>query len=167
MRMIVTFVHVLAVLLISPVVVKDAQSAATEAKSLPAFEVSGIDGLPVRTDQLPRAGRWLLLYVQTHCGPCEDLLFRLKKDRYSNMATRLVVVVGSNTQEVQGLAKKFPDLPDTVWYADPLRNTATQLQLRGAPVMLGMQQSTIEWMWAGLLPDAKQLDSLLARWLTE
>src|SRR5579871_2540013 len=112
---------------------------AIERMRLPTFALTSVDGRSTSSDLLVRPGKWLLLYVQPNCVPCEAILRLVKKDEHPLIASHLVVVVGAATPDaVRDGAARFPDLAEAGWYADPSRAAVAPLRLPGVPVIFGM-----------------------------
>ena len=44
---------------------------AAEPMHLPDFDLTAVDGRTVRSQDLERGGKWLLIYVQPNCRPCD------------------------------------------------------------------------------------------------
>lgn len=149
------------------VVLLQGEARAIEPAPLPAFDVTSLDGVTIRSSGLPRPGTWLLVYVKPHCIPCETLLHFFKRGEPPNFSQRIVVVVGGTVNEAREMVGKFPDLAQESWYTDPGQNAFTQLQLQGASMVLGVRQDRVEWSIAGVLPDPVTLHSILTTWLEE
>ena len=144
------------------------RTRAMEPMPLPLFEVTALDGVSVRSDRLPLQGKWLLIYVQRHCRPCESVLRLLKKEQVPSGIRRIVVVVGEvAAEDVKRMAEKFPDLVEAGWYADPEKQAFVQLGLQGVPVVLGARGETIEWSLGGLPAPPTDLQSIVTSWLAE
>ena len=137
---------------------------AMESGPLPAFEVTALDGVRVSSAGLARQGRWLLVYVQPGCVPCEGVLNLLKEDGAGGLPENVTVVASGTAEETRALAGLFPNLTRSAWYADPLGAARDRLGLQGVPMVLAMQGSTIEWSIAGLLPDTASLQALFRAW---
>src|SRR5687768_534340 len=68
--------------------------AAIERKPLPAFPVVALDGNEIASDTLTSEGKWLLVYVQPRCAPCDTLLRAIDAGHEPGVAGRMIVVVG-------------------------------------------------------------------------
>lgn len=132
---------------------------------LPEFEVTALDGQLVKSSTFALQGKWLLVYVRSNCQPCESLLHLLKKDQFPNLSQQVVLLVGGTPAEAKALSARFPELAQATWYADPSKNAYTQLKLKGAPVVLGVRQDTIQWCVNGTLSDSNKLRPILTSWL--
>lgn len=143
-----------------------ALAAAAETTPLPVFELVALDGSTVKSDELPVDDKWLLVYMQPHCRPCDGLLRLFEnRDEGTDHARKVVVVVGgASAEEVQALADKAPWLPRSSWYADPRRQAARALRIQGSPVVMGVLNNAVEWNLAGVAADAERLKSILVTW---
>lgn len=143
-----------------------ASAMATEQMPLPEAPLTAVDGRSMTTAQLVRPGKWLLIYIQPNCPPCETLLRLVKKSEHPSMPSRLAIVVGATRPAAlrQGAAQ-FPDLDGAGWYADPNRGVLAPLELTGAPVVLGLNRDVIEWRLSGVLSNADEVKSILASWV--
>ncbi len=144
-----------------------ARAGAVERGPLPAFQVATLDGVVTASHQLPMPGTWLLIYVQPECFPCESLLQLFKPDQPTALPQKLVVVVGGTAADARGVLATFPDLAQASWYADTLNEAFTQLNLQGAPVIVGLRQDVMEWDINGLLVDSRTMRSIVNSWLQE
>jgi hypothetical protein len=139
---------------------------AIERMALPSFPLAATDGRTVSTEWLVRPGRWLLVYIEPNCGPCEKILRMIKNDEHPRVAERLVIVVGAATPDaVRAGSAQLPDLAASGWYADPTRAAIVPLKLAGAPVIFGMDAGMIEWSLYGVLSDSGDVKSALASWV--
>jgi hypothetical protein len=142
-------------------------SRATEAPGpLPDFELKTLDKRPVRSQRLPTKGRWLLVYVEAACVPCEDVFRAFDREQpLSDLPQKVVVVVGGKTaEEVKRMAARFPWLPADCWYADPSREAGAALKAHGVPRVYGVSGDRVEWSLGGTLADHKKLQSILLAW---
>jgi hypothetical protein len=141
---------------------------ATQIAPLPNFDVQTLDGQTVHTADWPLQGKWLVIYVEPRCPTCVTLLSRLTAPDFPQLpAWTIVVAGGMQPGEVKKLQKRFPDLGNAQWFADPARNLATIFTLQGAPVTFGVQTRVVRWSISGILPDAKQFQSALNTWCTQ
>jgi hypothetical protein len=147
--------------------VPQASDGAVAGAPPPAFQVATVDGVPTGSDRLPRQGRWLLVYVQPDCFPCESFLELFKQDQPTTLPQKIVVVVGGTVADARGVRATFPDLAQASWYADTLNEAFGHLQLQGTPVMLGLRQDVIEWDLTGVPADSRTMRSIVNSWLQE
>lgn len=140
--------------------------AQEETKTLPVFEVVDLEGNTVGSEQLPVDDKWLLVYMQPHCRPCDGMLrlFENRDEATDHSRKVLVVVGGASAEELGRIAAKAPWLPPSSWYADPRRQAARALKIQGSPVVLGILNKTVEWNLAGVAADEERLKSILATW---
>jgi hypothetical protein len=73
-------------------------------------------------------------------------------------------VVGGDAASAKALGDEFPGLKAAAWYADVRGDAFRALHLSGVPVVMGMQESGIEWSLSGVVPDRKTLPSVLSSW---
>jgi hypothetical protein len=78
-----------------------------------------------------------------------------------------VVIVGGSLDDLKSTQSKYPDLSEASWYADTDKSAYAQLQLHGAPVVLGVRQQTIQWSLNGVLPDTNVSRSVLNTWVNQ
>jgi hypothetical protein len=133
---------------------------------LPDFELTTLDGRSIRTQELASNGKWLLIYVQPNCRPCDVLLKLITEPEFSALAGRLVIVVGgASADEAGAMAGRFPGLAGAAWYADPPKTASVQMKATGAPVAFGVLQATIVWNLNGVLPESVRMKSILKSWI--
>jgi hypothetical protein len=134
---------------------------------LPAFAVKTLDGTEAQSDQLSTRRQWLLIYVQPNCKPCEEVfnVFRREGEAQPDLTQKVVVVVGGATvEEASELAEHVPWLPRSAWYADPSRQAASALSVKGAPTVYGVRQGKVEWELKGAKANPRMLKSILETW---
>lgn len=138
-----------------------------EATALPAFAVKNLDGAETQSDQLSARRQWLLVYVQPNCKPCEEVFNALRRDddAQADLSQKVVVIVGGATAEEAGeLAEHVSWLPRSAWYADPSRQAAAALSVKGAPTVYGVRQGKVEWELKGTKATPRMLKSILGTW---
>ena len=135
----------------------------------PDFPVVSTAGQSKSSRQLSTRNKWLLIYVEPDCRPCEAALKVLDQDpALSNPAQKVIVVVGGrNAAETQRFAQQFAWLPEASWFADANRQSATALGRRGAPIIYGIQDNQIAWSVSGSLADANKLAALMRPWIQD
>jgi hypothetical protein len=137
---------------------------AIERKPLPQFSVIALDGTGTASDALVSEEKWLLLYIQAGCAPCDGLLRSIEAEQ--SIAGKLTVVVGGADAAVAArLAAAYPKLAGSRWYGDPKKSMGRVLPLAGAPVVFGLRGKMLEWSRAGLVPDERSVISALASWV--
>lgn len=142
---------------------------ASEPVPLPDFEINRLDGTAIQSRSgLPSTGKWLMVYVQPNCKPCEKLLSLVKRDEHPEIAPRLVIVAGGiDGAATSRMRDKLTDLTDAQWYVDRSRKAWVPLKMTGAPMVFGVRDMTIEWSLSGVLPSDGQVKSILASWVAE
>lgn len=138
---------------------------AADRRPLPEFLLTGLDGQTAKSVDLAGKANWLLIYVNKKSHFCDELLAGLKRDQYPTLAAKTLIVVQGSVDDAKGLQSKYPDLATASWYVDSSRDAFGQLQLHGVPVILGLQDQTIEWTINGILPDGKTFKSILNSWI--
>lgn len=142
-------------------------STLAATKPLPLFEVRALDGRKVKSQQLAGGDKWLLVYVEPGCKPCEEVLRVFKRQPpLASIEQKLAVVVGGRSaEEVKSLASRFAWIPESCWYADASSASATALKAKGAPVVFGIRSGRIEWSLSGVLANSQKLESILLTWV--
>lgn len=130
---------------------------------LPDLSLTSLDGEAIPPGNLSRSGRWLLVYVQPESGTSRSLLKRLEP-AVRKAGPAVVVVVGASAESARSLAASSPALGEAAFYADPTHEAFAALGLRGAPVVLGIRDQTIEWTLAGTVVDTRTFESILTTW---
>lgn len=137
---------------------------AIERKPLPPFSVVARDGTETSSDELTTEGKWLLVYVQPGCTPCDGVL-RSIDTADAHIAERLTVVVGgANAADAARLAAGYPKLAASRWFADPERSMGKALPVAGMPVVFGLRGRMLEWSRAGLTPSIASVKSAMTSW---
>ena len=157
---------VVACMLVVIAMALETRAEARDPLRLTAFEAFDLDGIPVGSDELPLTSRWLLIYVRPNCLPCEFVLNILKKDQPPALRKKIIVVVGTVEGVKDAIAQSL-DLAHAPWDTNVLQNIRAELRVRGAPVVLGVRQNTIEWSMNGILTDSSSLKSIFKTWLEE
>jgi len=142
---------------------------AIERRPLPDFTVAALDGSSVTSADVVLKGRWLLVYVQTSCAPC-DALFRLidsaaATDPPPSPSHMVIVVGGVDGPTAAKLASNFSDLAGATWYADPSLALRQALDVSLAPVVFGLRDNRLDWSILGVQPDARSVKSALTSWV--
>lgn len=134
---------------------------------VPAFEVKALDGHAVRSNQLTPAPKWLLIYVEPSCRPCDVLLrvFRQEPPR-ADLRQKVIVLVGRGTvADARELADRFDWIPADSWYSDETGKASEALHAQGAPIAHGIVLGGIAWKLGGSLPEHQSLESILLTWI--
>jgi hypothetical protein len=141
---------------------------AGQRRALPALNFSAAEGLSAATDGLPSEGRWLLVYVQPGCRPCEAVLSLVKGEEAPEVVQRMVVIVGGLAAgALDGFRARYPDLAGATWQADPDRSAARALRLSGIPVVLGVDERTIAWTLSGAIDETAKAKLILSDWIED
>ena len=145
-----------------------AARAQGRAEPLPDFALTRLDGTVVRSGtELPGEGKWLLVYVQANCRPCDRLLSLVKHDEHPALPFRMVIIAGGAREGVSGMRDKRGDLANALWYADESREAWTSLHMSGTPMVFGVRDKTIQWSLSGMLKSDSDVKSILASWAAE
>jgi hypothetical protein len=148
--------------LLALVVLASGAAGGAEPRPLPALSLLTLEGATADRAAVVKAGHWLLVYVRPQSGPSRTLLAALAKARAGSPAA--AIVVGSDEAGAKALAGDFPDLQPASWYADPRGEALKALALGGVPMVLGMNDDSVQWSLAGVAPDRKTLPSVLSSW---
>lgn len=139
----------------------------TQPAELPAFAVRTLDDAEAQSDQLSARRQWLLIYVQPNCKPCEEVFnaFKRESEEQPDLTQKVVVLVGGATvEEASMLAEHVPWLPRSSFYADPSKQAAAALSVKGAPTVYGVRQGKLEWELKGAKANPRMLKSILETW---
>lgn len=141
---------------------------ATEVMPMPNFDVQALDGRTIPSADWPLQGKWLIVYVEPRCQPCVALLGRLSAQDFPQLpAWTIVIAGGMQSDDVKLFRKRFPDLANAQWFADPSKNTSAIFKLQGVPVIFGVQNRIVQWSISGIPPDPKHLQSALNTWCAQ
>jgi hypothetical protein len=149
-------------------VLTSAPALAAPERPLPDFTVVTADGQARASGVLTSEPRWLLVYVRPESGPCNRLLRLLKDWQSAALTTRTVLVVGGTVEDARTyVERRLPkELQGFIaWYADPDESAWNALELRGTPVMLGVEDGQIQWRLAGVLSRPESLESVVRTWV--
>ena len=136
-----------------------------ERKPLPSFPIVALDGRDTSSDTLITEGKWLLVYVQPGCTPCDTLLRAIDPAQQPGLPQRMIVVVGgADAAAAAGMAAGYGKLAGSRWYADPKRTMGKSLPIAGAPVVFGLKGKMLEWSRAGLTPSMASVKSAMTSW---
>ena len=141
-----------------------AQPAVTVLPDVPLLAVGSAADVPARP--LPAQGRWFLAQVQGNCAPCDALLLRIQTDAPA-IAPRLVIVVsGSAPADVNRMMTAFAGLGPAAWFADQPGALSAALHIGEMPIVLAMNDRSIQWTLAGGLSHTQRLRDVLTGWVT-
>jgi hypothetical protein len=133
---------------------------------LPVTALTTLDGAASTTAALPADGQWLIVYLRPGCVPCEGLLRGVKPDQHEAVVQRTVVVVAADTaEEAMRLKENRPELAAATWFVDADQSFAQALELREAPVVLGMSGRTVQWSLGGVFTRGTRTADVMTSWL--
>jgi hypothetical protein len=147
------------------VLLASAAAAAPAAPSVPDLQLSTLSGTTVKTGELLKTGKWLLVTMQPNCQPCLALLHGLNASARHVAVEQIVFVVAANVDQTRDQAARFPRLATAIWCSDPDEKLAGSLQLTATPVMLGIHESKIAWRISGIPPQSNDVAALVRNWL--
>ena len=143
------------------------QVAQPQAIALPDIPIMGVNGTASSTSKaLPSQGRWLLIHVQPNCAPCDALLARIEADAPSVVPRLVIVVAKANAAELARVSSAFELLGAAAWYSDESGAMSASLQIQEAPVVLAMNDRSIQWTLAGVLSGSQRLRDVLTGWVS-
>ena len=148
-----------AILLLAPL------AMAIQPVPLPSFQLTSLAGQTVKSADLPSKGNWVLIYIQPKSQFSDNLLKLMKRDLYPNLEQHAVIIVSGSLDDLKNAQSKYPELSEASWYADTDKTAYSQLQLHGAPVVLGVKQQVIQWSLNGVLPDSNVSRSVVNTWV--
>jgi hypothetical protein len=135
---------------------------------LPDLLLETLDGAAVHGNaEFPTHGKWLIVYVQSSCRPCDTLLNSVKIKDDPSVPANMVVVVGGGASEARAIRNQMPDLAGAHWYTDHPHNAWGALNIAGVPMVFGVKDRTIQWSLTGVPPRGGNLKSILGSWVTE
>lgn len=155
------------ILVVAAILLVASLAMAIEPVPLPSFQLTSLAGQTVKSGDLPSKGNWVLIYIQPKSQFSDNLLKLMKHDLYPNLEQHAVVIVGGSVDDLKNTQSKYPDLSQASWYADTDKTAYSQLQLHGAPVVLGLRQQTIQWSLNGVLPDTNVSRSVVNTWVNQ
>jgi hypothetical protein len=133
----------------------------------PEFTVLDPSGNAVPSTTLVAARATVLAVVRPSCGRCDQLLNalgRLQEDAGAAGGALVILVESPPDEAAAFAARKIPPaLSGVPWFADAGREARSALDLKGAPVLFGVERSRIAWSYAGA-PERGLLESLLRTW---
>lgn len=134
---------------------------------LPAIQLTSVDNLQIQNSDLPSKGNWLLFYVQPSSQFSDNLLKQFKREQYPGLEQHAVIIVGGSVDDLKNMKTKYAELSQATWYADTSKNAFTLLKLHGVPVILGINQQTIQWSLNGVLSDTNVSKSIVNTWIQQ
>lgn len=146
------------------VVVATAMIAAQAERPLPPVALVA-DGTSVMLPAMALEGQWLIVSVAASSPPSTRLLDAMSNWELGPRASRLLVVAESVADAEPLAAEWAARLPGARWAADPKGEIARSLNLRGAPMVIGVRGREIVWTLAGVLNDPGMLHDITTGWL--
>jgi hypothetical protein len=141
-------------------------SAQSDARLLAPFTVYDPHGTAVQSAAIAAAGRVTLLFVRPSCRACEQVLGAMARLDAPDVTTKLVIVIQAPVQQAAAFAAhSVPlELQSVRWFADADASAWHAMELKGVPVLVGVENSRIAWSYNGA-PARTLLDSLMRTWL--
>ena len=139
-----------------------AQAPAT----LPAFDVTHLDGTTAASATLVRPGPWMLVITLDRCPACDQALGQLSAVVTPAEAEHLVVVLSGQSREFAAVrAPRLAGLAAARWFVDPARAALPAFNLSAAPLLVGLRDDRLLWTRgsAGMTP--AHLRALLTSWI--
>ncbi len=140
---------------------------AAERRPLPPLSLVSLDGQAVQASDISQQGNWLLLYVEPTCGSCTAILSAMPAEEYPGMAERVTVIVGGATLEQAAALASASELGAAKWVLNPDRSARTALNIKQAPMTIGMRGTMIDWTLIGVLRRSTEMTSVLVSWLRQ
>jgi hypothetical protein len=141
--------------------------SAAERRPLPPMTLQSLDGQVVSVSDVAMQGNWLLLYVEPSCGACEAILSAMTAEDHPGMAQRVAVIVGGATLEQASAMAAKSELGAAKWVLNPDRSARTALNVKQAPMTIGIRSNMIEWTLTGVLRKSAEMTSVLVSWLNQ
>ena len=144
-----------------------ADMGAAERRPLPPLSLVSLDGQAVQVSDISHQGNWLLLYVEPSCGSCASILSAMSAEEFPGMAAQVTVIVGGATVEQAAALASASELAGAKWVLNPDRSVRAALNIRQAPMTIGMRAGSIEWTLSGVLQRSSEMTSVLVSWLKQ
>jgi len=133
-------------------------------RPLPAFTLSDASGRSVSSAELATGGRSVVVFVKPGCRPCEQLLGGIARIADGGSVPRLTVIVESSPDAAAAYVRGLPQPLATVpWLADASAEGWHALELKGLPVVVGIEGPQIAWTHIGA-PERRLLEPLMRTW---
>lgn len=159
-------VHIVS--LLTACLLASAGLLAIARQTLPAVMLTTAEGAGLESARLAQPGRWLMVIIGPDCRTCDRVLATVRSDRDPMLAQRMTIVVGGGSAaSVVALSRRFPDLAQAGWFADPDRRMTGALRVAGVPIVLGISGGTIEWSLTGIPRTAEDVRSAMRSWIAE
>lgn len=137
--------------------------------ALPAFTALNRDGQSVTSASLTRPARWLLVYRNAVCPPCDKVLGQLAASSSPDLkrgAPYVIIVSVKDRDTLERVRAQYPTLSDATWLADPQGSALAALKPQGTPMLYGLHGKQIAWQIAGGLNDLVKVEKLATLWLS-
>jgi len=142
---------------------------AIEQKAVPQFKVLNPEGAAMTSRQLSTQSRWVLFYVTPRCRPCDSILRAMKDWDSPMLPARVVVIVRGPLADASAYveARRPQQLSAMAWFADPTDDAWKALELKGTPVLIGVQDGVMKWAIAGVLNNPRMVESVVRTWVSQ
>lgn len=160
-------VHALTLLVLVTMAAGQQPAPARSERPLPTFQVMAADGTSTSSAQLSPESQWLLVYLNPASSTSRRLLQAMKEWEAPQLVSRTVLIVGGKATEARAfIGQSLPEeLRGMRWYADSDRGAWQALNLKGAPVLIGVTNGQTEWSLSGVLADPSALKSVVLTWI--
>ncbi len=143
-----------------------ARTNAPLPKQLSGFTVADADGKTLDIHALAKSQRWLLLYRQPSCAPCDVLMTSLEQDAtFKHGSALTVVVAGASASTLARTKAQFPQWSEATWTADSGSSAFKVLKMRGTPMLYGLIGTSIVFAFAGAPGGPEQVTSAASSWV--
>jgi hypothetical protein len=135
------------------------------ARAFPEFVVYDATAAPVSSTTFA-VKRSVVIYLKPACRSCDQLLAALSRIEEPAFASHLVIIVGASVGEATAFSvRAIPkQLHSATWFADSQGHAWSALELKGLPVLMGVEGQRIDWRLAGA-PPGHLLESVVRTWL--
>jgi hypothetical protein len=94
------------------------------------------------------------------------LLARIQTEARAITPRLVIVVSGSTPSDVGRLMATYAGLEPAAWFADQPRGLSAALRIEETPLVLAMNDRSIQWTLAGALSATQRLRDVLTGWVT-
>jgi hypothetical protein len=136
------------------------------SRPLPSFTVFDATGAPAMSATFAAARRAVVVHVRPGCRQCDQLLDTLARIDEPALAARVVIVIEAPVADAAIFAaRSLPaGLEASAWFADANSEAWAALELKGLPVMMGVEGPRIEWTLSGAA-NRRLVESVVRSWL--
>jgi hypothetical protein len=144
-----------------------AQGGAVEKRTLPEIKLVSSRGLELPAREYAATGHRLWVLLSPSDKLSQRLLSAYKSWPTAEWRAGTVFVIQSTPEEARLFVEEhFGDESEVVqWASDEKRATARSLALSGSPVLIALDQTSIEWTISGVLSDPQTLHAVVSGWL--